>query len=317
MNTVIVTGAAGFLGSHLAEHYLIKGHKVIGIDNFLCSDRKNVDLLERKYPQFNFLAQDVTTSWDSVESHLEGSLLYVLHFACPASPKNYQNHPFETIGANTTGLLNALRFSHKHNGRTIFASSSEVYGDPLVPIQSEGYWGNVNTFGPRSCYDESKRMGESIIYEFNRLHGQRHGLVRIFNTYGPRMNHADGRVIINFLIQAEKNLPLTVYGDGSQTRSFCYVDDLILGIGLYANSSLSEPINLGNPQENTIHQLTQQIRDLYNDREVHINYEPLPTDDPQRRRPDIQKAQSLLGWTPEVSIAEGLTRMRSWLQNEN
>lgn len=316
MNTVIVTGAAGFLGSHLAELYLKNGYKVVGIDNFLCSDKKNVIQLHKKYKNFEFFEEDVSSDWDSFLPKRLEELEFIFHFASPASPKNYQRYPFETISANSVGLLNALNFAHRYDSRVIFASTSEVYGDPLVPKQSEFYWGNVNSFGPRACYDESKRLGEAIIFEFNRTKEARHGIVRIFNTYGPQMNHEDGRVIINFLLQAQQGEALTVYGDGQHTRSFCYVDDLINGVNLYARSGIVVPMNLGSPVEISIQELASYIQELYPEKKLKIQNLPLPTNDPRVRCPDISKAQSELSWRPTISLQQGLFRMKAWLEEK-
>ncbi|MFS4459346.1 NAD-dependent epimerase/dehydratase family protein [Bdellovibrio sp. HCB2-146] len=313
MKTVVITGVAGFLGSHLAEYFLYQGYKVFGIDNFLTSDHSNIEYLQKISSHFYFQEMDASDDWTQFSEKIGNSVEFVFHFASPASPRKYQALPFETISANTQGLLKALSFARAHGARVVFASSSEVYGDPLQNPQKETYLGNVNTFGPRACYDEAKRLGETLIYEFNRHHGNKHGLVRIFNTYGPRMNCEDGRVIINFLTQAQRGENLTIFGDGSHTRSFCYVEDLIRGIVQYARSNIFEPVNLGNPQEISIATLARQVQELHLEKSLQLDFKPLPQDDPQQRRPDITKAQELLQWSPQVGLKEGLLRMKSWL----
>lgn len=315
MKTVVVTGAAGFLGSHLCEAFLRQDYRVVAIDNFITSNSKNIDFLNQFSPNFLFVQMDVCEDWASIQKKITASVEFVFHFSSPASPKNYQKFPFETISANTEGLMNALRFAKSQNARLIFASSSEVYGDPLLNPQHEAYLGNVNTFGPRACYDEAKRLGETLIYEFNRRYDGQHGLVRIFNTYGPRMNIKDGRVIINFLNQARQKQNLTLYGDGSHTRSFCYVEDLIRGVIQYARSSVCEPVNLGNPDEISILALAQTIQTLHPETSPGLDFKALPQDDPQQRRPSIVKAQELLGWSPTIDLKTGLQRMKEWLSD--
>ena len=314
MKTVLVTGAAGFLGSHLAEFYLKKNYHVVGVDNLSTSNMDNVEYLKSRHQGYQFFKFDACGDWGFLKNEIKGSLEYVFHFASPASPPLYQKLAFETIDINTNGLLKALNFAQENKGRVVFASTSEVYGDPAISPQVESYWGNVNSFGPRSCYDEAKRLGETLIFEFNRKHQSNHGLVRIFNTYGPRMNPDDGRVVINFLVQAERNEAMTIYGDGSQTRSFCYVDDLINGITKYAESTLSFPVNLGNPHEFSILGLAQIVKEMYPAKNLEIKFFDLPTDDPKIRRPDTTLAQKHLGWTPQVDLKIGLGRMQAWLK---
>ena len=312
MNSVIVTGVAGFLGSHLAEFYLKNKFRVYGIDNFATGSRENVEYLQSLSKDFHFFELDVCQTWPKFDG-LE-NLKYVFHFASPASPPHYQKLALETLWVNSTGLNEAVKFADKHGGaRVIFASTSEVYGDPAVSPQPESYWGNVNSFGERSCYDESKRFGEALIFSHNRRHGTRHGLVRIFNTYGPRMNPNDGRVVINFILQALKNEDLTVYGDGRQTRSFCYVTDLIDGISKYAASGLCVPVNLGNDREFTMLELAK-IAISVTGSQSKLSFHPLPSDDPKRRRPDLALAKSELNWSPSVSLDDGVRLMSEWLK---
>ena len=315
--SVLITGAAGFLGSHLCEKLLSEGHQVIGIDNFITGGRQNVDFL-KSLPEandnFNFIEHDVSTPWPEIK--LNKALTHCFHFASPASPPLYQKNPFETIWANTTGLYNALTFSHQHNARLIFASTSEIYGNPSISPQPESYWGNTNSYGPRSCYDEAKRLGESIIWSFNQQYGTKHGLVRIFNTYGPRMNPDDGRVIINFLVQFLRKTPLTVYGNGHQTRSFCYIDDLIEGVLSYAFTEICEPVNIGNDFEMKIIDVVETLKDMFPADTIEVVHSDLPQDDPLQRRPDLQKAERLLGWRPKVSLREGLEKMIAWLRDD-
>lgn len=316
METVIVTGAAGFLGSHLAEFYLNQGYFVIGVDNYLTSGPRNIELLQGQYENFKFIKRDAKDDWSPLKELLQGSLAYVFHFASPASPEKYQRFPFETMAVNTEGLLNGLKFSQENGGRLVFSSSSEVYGSAQVTPQPETYFGYVNPFGPRACYNGAKRLGESVIFEFNRLHQGHHGAVRIFNTYGPRMDLNDGRVVINLLVQAQRSLPLTIYGDGSQTRSFCYVDDLVLGISKYAESNLTRPINIGNPSEITILDLAAMVQKLYPSRELTLQFASLPVDDPLLRKPDISEAWTQLQWRPEIGLDKGLEIMKGWLVNQ-
>lgn len=316
--SVLVTGGFGFLGSHLVEHYLKQGYRVIAVDNFCTGSRSNLSYFEREISEKRVIAveADVSQNWDLWLEKIPdlNSLKFVFHFASPASPPHYQRLGLETLAVNSTGLSHALNAADRFQARVVFASTSEIYGDPAVSPQPESYWGNVNSYGVRSCYDEAKRFGEALIYTHNQKHKTHHGLVRIFNTYGPRMNPADGRVIINLLVQAEKGLPLTIYGTGEQTRSFCYVDDLIAGITRYAETSLTQPINLGNDREFSINELAQTIQALYPDRKLEVQHLPLPQDDPQQRRPDLTLArQHLAPWTPQVQLKDGLIKMREKL----
>lgn len=296
---LILSGAAGFIGSHLADRLLADGHTVLGIDNFLTGSPRNVAHLEG-HPKFRLLEQDVTQPFN-VDGNIDG----VLHLASPASPKDYLEHPVETLDAGALGTRNLLEMAQRHNARFLLASTSESYGDPLEHPQKETYWGHVNPVGPRSCYDESKRFAEALTMAWHRTHGLRTNIARIFNTYGPRMKLDDGRVVPQFLEAALRGAPLTVYGDGSQTRSFCYVSDLVDGLHRLTQSDERYPVNLGNPQEMTILEFAERIRALAG-AESPIMFEPLPEDDPKKRRPDITKARRLLGWEPKVGLEEGL-----------
>ncbi len=331
----IVTGGAGFIGSHLCESLLARGLPVVSVDNYSTGLRENSEHLQKLRASQNFLSieADVIEPWSwqkQIPNEWFNKISHVFHFASPASPPLYQELAFSTLWVNTLGLKNALEFADSlapagsdRGARVIFASTSEIYGDPSVSPQPETFWGNVNSFGVRSCYDESKRFGEALIFTHNWKKNTRHGLVRIFNTYGPRMNPHDGRVVINFLVQALKNQPLTVYGDGHQTRSFCYIDDLADGILRYADSNLTEPVNLGNDTEFTVLQLAQTVQSLICELSAHsakkelpIVFKPLPKDDPKQRRPDLARAREKLApWQPNISLREGLERTYEWLSN--
>lgn len=314
MKSVLITGAAGFLGSHLSEHYLRQGFTVYGLDNFYTGLKSNIAELKSKYPEFHFVEADVSTDWPILAAVKD--LQYVFHFASPASPPHYQKLALETLWVNTLGLKHAIQFADRHQARVIFASTSEVYGDPEFSPQPESYWGNVNSFGERSCYDEAKRFGEALIFSHNKKHQTRHGLVRIFNTYGPRMNPNDGRVVINFILQALQNKDLTVYGDGLQTRSFCYVDDLINGISRYADAGLTFPVNLGNDTEFTMLELAEVVLKHIPSKSK-LTFQDLPSDDPKKRRPDLTLAKKHLnGWQPEVPLKDGVLRMAEWLKSQ-
>ncbi len=319
---VLITGGGGFLGSHLAERYLRAGLPTVVVDNFCTGMRANFEFLKKiaKPNQLTCIEANVIEPWgwaNEISPEQKKSISHVFHFASPASPPLYQEMAFDTLWVNTKGLDNALQFADSLNARVIFASTSEIYGDPLVTPQPETFWGNVNSFGYRSCYDEAKRFGESLIFTHNWKKNTPHGLVRIFNTYGPRMNPSDGRVIINFLVQALKREPLTMYGDGQQTRSFCYVDDLVEGITRYAETGLTEPVNLGNDREFSLLELVDVIRELFSDRILEMVHRPLPHDDPRQRRPDLTKARSALNqWQPQIQLEAGLNKMREWIESD-
>jgi dTDP-glucose 4,6-dehydratase len=297
----VVTGAAGFLGSHLTDLLLARGHKVIGIDNFVTGSVNNIAHLGGN-PSFKFIQQDVTEF-----VFLDGAVDYVWHFASPASPIDYLELPIQTLKVGSLGTHKALGLAKYKQARFLLASTSEIYGDPLVHPQPEEYWGNVNTIGPRGCYDEAKRFAEALVMAYHREHKVQTRIVRIFNTYGPRMRLHDGRVVPAFISQALKNKPITVFGNGSQTRSFCYVSDLIEGIYRLMMSEQDLPVNIGNPAEMTMLEFARQIINATRSRSK-ITFKPLPQDDPKQRRPDITRARKILGWEPKVNLAEGLVR---------
>jgi dTDP-glucose 4,6-dehydratase len=296
---IVVSGAAGFIGSHMCDRLLGDGHSVVALDNFLTGNRRNLDRLEGE-PRFRFLERDITQPF-SIEGPVDG----VVHMASPASPKDYLEHPIETLDVGSMGTRRMLELAREKRARYLLTSTSECYGDPLVHPQVETYWGNVNPVGPRSCYDESKRFAEAITMAYHRKHGVRTNIARIFNTYGPRMKLDDGRVVPAFLDQALRGQPLTVFGDGSQTRSFCYVRDMVEGLCRLMLSEERYPVNLGNPSEMTILEFAERIRRMTGNH-PEIVFQPLPEDDPKQRRPDISKARALLGWEPHVPLEEGL-----------
>jgi len=297
---VMVTGGAGFIGSHLARRLLDAGHEVLVVDNFYSGTRRNLAAL-LGHPRFELLRHDVT-----FPLYVEVDEIY--HLACPASPVFYQRDPVQTTKTCVHGSINVLGLAKRTGAKVLLASTSEVYGDPAVHPQEESYWGNVNPVGIRSCYDEGKRCAETLFFDYHRQHGLRIKVARIFNTYGPRMAPDDGRVVSTFIVQALRGLPLTVFGDGSQTRSFCYVDDLVEGLVRLMDSAdeVTGPVNLGNPSEFTMLELAQKVTDLVGG--AGVRYEPLPADDPTRRRPQITRARELLGWEPSVDLADGLKR---------
>lgn len=303
----LVTGAAGFLGFHLCSRLLKEGYSVFGVDDISTGLNSNAEELTKKGVQFTKV--DVSNDWDQWATSLPSSFELVFHFASPASPPLYQKMQLKTLAVNSLGLYRALEFATSHKARLVFASTSEVYGSPQVSPQPESYWGNTNSFGARSCYDEAKRFGEALIFSYNQEKNTRHGLVRIFNTYGPNMNPNDGRVIINFLVQLKEGKPLTVHGDGKQTRSFCYVDDLIEGIYRYAlKTDLAYPINLGNDKEFTILALAHEIQKL-NPKKIEIEFVDRPVDDPPLRNPDLSLAKGVLDWSPKVPLLDGLKKL--------
>jgi dTDP-glucose 4,6-dehydratase len=298
---VLITGAAGFLGSHLCDRFLRDGHDVVGLDNFITGNPDNIAHL-MGHVRFEFVRHNIST-YTYVAGRLDG----VLHFASPASPIDYLEHPIATLKVGALGTHNALGLAKAKGARFFLASTSEVYGDPLVHPQPESYWGNVNPIGPRGVYDEAKRFAEAITMAYHRAHDVDTRIVRIFNTYGPRMRPRDGRVVSNFIVQALKREPLTIYGDGRQTRSFCYVDDEIEGIyQLYLRGD-SEPTNIGNPNEFTVRQLAELVLELTGSASP-IELRDLPVDDPKVRKPDITRARSMLGWEPHVELREGTRR---------
>lgn len=294
---IVVTGGAGFIGSHLIDRLMLEGHEVICLDNFYTGHKRNL-LKWLDHPYFELIRHDITEP-----IQLEVDQIY--HLACPASPVHYQYNPVKTIKTNVIGTLNMLGLARRVKARFLLASTSEVYGDPEVHPQTEEYRGNVNTIGIRSCYDEGKRVAETLAFDYYRQNDVDIRVARIFNTYGPRMLENDGRVVSNLVVQALKGIPLTVYGDGSQTRSFCYASDLVEGLMRLMNGNHQGPINLGNPDEYTILQLAQAVQQKINPG-ADICFEPLPQDDPRRRKPDITKARDWLGWQPTVPLQQGL-----------
>jgi dTDP-glucose 4,6-dehydratase len=302
MGRVLITGGAGFIGSHLCERFLAEGDHVICMDNFLTGSPDNVAPL-MKDPRFTFIQQDVTNY-----VYVEGAVDAILHFASPASPVDYLEKPIQTLKVGSLGTHKALGLAKAKGARFLLASTSECYGDPLVHPQNEDYWGNVNPIGPRGVYDEAKRFAEAMTMAYHRFHGVKTRIVRIFNTHGPRMRLRDGRVVPNFIAQALKNEPITVYGDGSQTRSFCYVSDLVEGIVRLLRSDYDKgPVNLGNPVEVTILQFAERIKALLGSKSE-IVFRPLPEDDPKVRQPDITRAKKILGWEPKVGLDDGLKK---------
>jgi dTDP-glucose 4,6-dehydratase len=294
-----MSGAAGFIGSHFCDRLIAEGHTVLGLDNFITGSERNIAHLQA-HSRFSFHEVDVTQPFD-----VDGAIDGALHLASLASPKEYLDHPIETLESGSSATRNMLELARKHNARFLLTSTSECYGDPLEHPQVETYWGNVNPVGLRSCYDESKRYAEALTMAYHRVHGVRTNIARIFNTYGPRMHLKDGRVVPAFVDQALHNEPLTIFGTGKQTRSFCYVRDMVEGLYRLMFSDERLPVNLGNPHEMTILEFAERIRKLMGNN-LPIVYMPRPEDDPQRRQPDISKAKQLLAWEPRVSLEEGL-----------
>jgi UDP-glucuronate decarboxylase len=306
---ILVTGAAGFLGSHFAEKYLSEGHEVLGVDNFYTGQRINIThLIDNS--NFEMLRHDITQP-------LIVEVDAIANFACPASPIQYQRYPVQTIKTSILGITNMLGLAKRLNIKIMQASTSEVYGDPDITPQVESYWGNVNPIGIRACYDEGKRVAETIMFDYHRQYGTKIKIARIFNTYGPRMSLNDGRVVTNFIGQALRNEPITIYGDGLQSRSFCYVDDLVLGLSALFDSpqDVLGPINLGNPVEFTMIELANLIIQLTNSNSK-LNFEDLPQDDPKQRKPDITKAQETLSWSPRVALEDGLVKTIEYLTTQ-
>lgn len=307
MKKILVAGGAGFLGSHLIDRLLAQGHQVICLDNLLTGSLQNIEHLS-SHPHFTFIRHDVC---DPIDLKVDE----IYNLACPASPPRYQADPIHTMKTSFLGALNLLELARKNNAKIFQASTSEVYGDPHVHPQMEDYWGHVNPIGLRSCYDEGKRCAETLFFDYSRKYQTKIRVARIFNTYGPRMDLQDGRVVSNFLVSALQNEPITIYGDGSQTRSFCYVDDLIEVILRLMASDEIGPINIGNPTEFSVAELAKQVIQLTSSQST-LAYHPLPSDDPKQRRPSIEKAKTLLGWEPKIALREGLSRTSAYFQKK-
>ena len=309
---IVITGGAGFLGSHLSDRCLAEGHEVVAVDNFITGSRDNVAhiLSSQQASKFSLLEQNIS---DGIA--VDGAVDFIFHLASPASPVDYAELPIETLKVGAMGTHNALGLAKAKGAGLLLASTSEVYGDPLVHPQTEEYWGNVNSIGPRSCYDEAKRFAEAIVMAYHRQHGLDTKIVRIFNTYGPRMRLNDGRVVPNFIKQALTNEPITVFGDGSQTRSFCYCDDLLAGIYKLGMSQEHLPVNIGNPSEFTMLEFAHQVKELTGSKSE-IEFRELPTDDPKQRKPDISKAKRLLDWEPKIELSQGLLPTVEYFQKK-
>jgi len=309
MARVVLSGGAGFLGSHICDELIARGDEVVALDSFITGRRENLAQLEGE-PRFTLVECDV-----SVEVPVTGPVDSVMHFASPASPFEYLTYPFETLDAGSLGTRLMLDLARANGARFVLASTSEIYGEPLVHPQRESYWGNVNSIGPRAVYDEAKRFAETMTMTYHRELGVDIGIVRIFNTYGPRLRAADGRVVSNFVVQAMDGRPLTVYGDGSQSRAYCYVEDEVRGILALLDSAMVGPVNIGNPAEFTVLELARIVLEVTGSNSELV-FEPLPTDDPTRRRPDITLAREHLGWEPKVTLHEGLARLHEWYEKE-
>jgi len=306
---IVITGGSGFVGSYLCEKLINDGHEIIVVDNLLTGSTENINHLMHN-ENFSFIEHDVQNHIE-----IENKVDYVLHFASAASPKAYTEHPVNTLKAGSVGTINTLGLAKKHDAEYLLASTSEVYGDPLISPQTEEYWGNVNPNGERSMYDEAKRFAEAAVATYSRSYDLNTKIVRIFNTYGPRMQLNDGRVVTNFIVQALKNENITIYGDGSQTRSFSYVEDTVAGIISLMNSSEYDVFNIGNPNEMTVGQLAEKIIEL-TDSTSEIKYLELPNDDPKQRKPDITKAKTKLNWEPKVNLEDGLTKTIKWVKGQ-
>ena len=306
---IVITGGSGFVGSYLCENLINDGHKIIVIDNLLTGSTENINnLMDNE--NFSFIEHDVQNHIE-----IEDKVDYVLHFASAASPKAYTEHPVNTLKAGSVGTINTLGLAKKHSAEYLLASTSEVYGDPLISPQNEEYWGNVNPNGERSMYDEAKRFAEAAVATYSRSYGLKTKIVRIFNTYGPRMQLNDGRVVTNFIVQALRNENITIYGDGTQTRSFSYVEDTVAGIISLMNSTEYDVFNIGNPNEMTVGKLAEKIIEL-TDSTSEIKYLELPNDDPKQRKPDITKAKTKLNWEPKVNLDEGLSKTIKWVEEQ-
>jgi dTDP-glucose 4,6-dehydratase len=305
---IVITGGAGFLGSHLTDLCLREGHEVVAVDNFITGSPDNIAHITS--PKFSFRHQNVSEG-----IFIDGAVDFIFHMASPASPVDYAELPIQTLKVGALGTHNALGLARAKGAGLLLASTSEVYGDPLVHPQPEDYWGNVNSIGPRSCYDEAKRFAEAIVMAYHRQHGIDTKIVRIFNTYGPRMRLNDGRVVPNFIKQALTDAPITVFGDGSQTRSFCYCDDLLNGIYKLGMSDEHLPVNIGNPGEFTMLEFAHRVKEMTNSKSE-IEFRPLPKDDPKQRKPDISKAKKVLDWEPKISLEEGLKPTLEFFQNK-
>jgi len=306
---IVITGGSGFVGSYLCENLINDGHKIIVIDNLLTGSTQNINnLMDNE--NFSFIEHDVQNHIE-----IEDKVDYVLHFASAASPKAYTEHPVNTLKAGSVGTINTLGLAKKHGAEYLLASTSEVYGDPLISPQNEEYWGNVNPNGERSMYDEAKRFAEAAVATYSRSYGLKTKIVRIFNTYGPRMQLNDGRVVTNFIVQALRNENITIYGDGTQTRSFSYVEDTVAGIISLMNSTEYDVFNIGNPNEMTVGKLAEKIIEL-TDSTSEIKYLELPNDDPKQRKPDITKAKTKLNWEPKVNLDEGLAKTITWVEEQ-
>uniref|UniRef100_A0A7C6EDN2 UDP-glucuronate decarboxylase n=1 Tax=candidate division WOR-3 bacterium TaxID=2052148 RepID=A0A7C6EDN2_UNCW3 len=306
---VLISGGAGFIGSHLCDFFIQQNNEVICVDNFITGQQENISHLLGN-PKFHFINADVS---EPLTVDLEVSA--ILHFASPASPKDFTKYPIQIMRANGFGTYHLLELARRKQARFLLASTSEIYGDPLVHPQSENYWGNVNPIGVRSVYDESKRFAEALAFAYKRKFGIAIRIARIFNTYGPRMRVLDGRVVPNLILRALRGEPLTIYGDGSQTRSFCYIDDMVCGIVKLLDADISEPVNLGNPDEFTILELANLIIELTGTKSS-LEFIPLPQDDPKKRKPDISKAKRLLSWEPKVSLRQGLKKTIDWFKQQ-
>ncbi|MDX2074006.1 MAG: UDP-glucuronic acid decarboxylase family protein [Alphaproteobacteria bacterium] len=308
---ILVTGAAGFIGSHLCRALLGRGHKVTGLDNFLSGNRANIEALAG--PNFHFIEHDVVALYNISEIYDE-----IYNLACPASPPHYQQDPIRTMMTSVIGGFNLLELAHRLNARILQASTSEIYGDPTVHPQPESYSGNVNCIGPRACYDEGKRAAETLCFDFHRTLGVSIKVARIFNTYGPQMREDDGRVVSNFITQALAGKDITLYGDGQQTRSFCYIDDMVAGLIalMESDAGITGPVNLGNPDEFTMEELAEKILELTGSSSA-LSCQPLPADDPKQRQPDITLARQVLGWEPKVSLDKGLAKTIAYFKAQS